>query len=137
MALCLAPALQARLAQWAREGYPRESCGLLLGHAGADGVRVDEVLQARNAVAGTGYDRYELDPQDLLRADMRARERGRDIVGIWHTHPDHPAQPSPTDREQAWSGWSYLILSVTVEGVQAMRAWRLDGAGFVEEEVAP
>jgi proteasome lid subunit RPN8/RPN11 len=137
MALHLAPPLQARLAQWAREGYPREGCGLLLGRPGADGVLVDEVLQVRNAVAGSGRDRYELDPQDLLRADMQARERGSDIVGIWHTHPDHPAQPSPTDREQAWSGWVYLILSVTAEGVQAMRAWRLCGAGFVEEEVHP
>ena len=128
-------ALQERLKNWARGGYPRERCGLLLGQARDGVVRVVEVVQARNANTERAHDRYELDPGDFLRADRQARARRLEIVGIWHTHPDHPARPSATDREQAWEGWSYLILSVDRHGVQALRSWRLDGHDFVEEAV--
>ena len=137
MMLQLNPALQGRLRRWAQEGYPRECCGLLLGRA-ADGVaHVEDVTQARNLNTERADDRYELDPLDLLRADEQARARRLDIVGVWHTHPDHPAQPSATDRAQAWDGWSYLILEVDAGHVQAMRSWRLEGPDFVEEAVAP
>jgi proteasome lid subunit RPN8/RPN11 len=128
-------ALQERLQNWAREGYPQERCGLLLGQARDGVVRVVEVMQARNANAERARDRYEVDPEDFLRADQQARACQLEIVGIWHTHPDHPARPSVTDRELAWDGWSYLILSVNHLGVQALRSWRLDGHDFVEEAV--
>ena len=95
------------------------------------------MTQARNLNTERAEDRYEMDPLDLLRADEMARARRLDIVGVWHTHPDHPARPSATDRAQAWDGWSYLILEVGAGGVQAMRSWRLEGAEFVEEAVAP
>lgn len=55
---------------------------------------------------------HRIAAEDLLRADTQSRERKLEIVGAWHTHPDHPARPSATDRVQAWDGWSYLILSV-------------------------
>jgi proteasome lid subunit RPN8/RPN11 len=133
MRLALNPPLQRRLQGWACAGYPRECCGLLLGHAGDGVVRVEEIVQAHNVNAERGHDRYEIDPEDFLHADALARERRLEIVGIWHTHPDHPARPSATDREQAWEGWSYLIVSVNAAGVQAMRSWRLDGHDFIEE----
>jgi proteasome lid subunit RPN8/RPN11 len=135
MVLELNSALQARLRRWAEEGYPHECCGLLLGRARDDVVSVEDVLPARNVNAQRARDRYELDPDDLMRADAQARERRLDIVGIWHTHPDHPAHPSDTDRAQAWEAWSYLILSVGATGVQSMRSWRLNGHDFTEEVV--
>jgi len=135
MVLELNTSLRERLVAWAREGYPRECCGLLLGRARDGMVRVDEVTQARNTNTERAHDRYELDPEDFLRADALSRERQLDIVGIWHTHPDHPARPSATDREQAWDGWSYLILSVDRAGVQALCSWRLNGQDFIEEAV--
>lgn len=136
MVLQMNAGLQARLQRWASEGYPHECCGLLLGRA-ADGlVQVDDVLQARNVNFERARDRFEIDPEDLLAAEAQARSRGIDIVGIWHTHPDHPAEPSATDRERAWHGWSYLIVPVGATGVQALRSWRLDGAGFVEEAIS-
>ena len=137
MTLELDATLQESLRAWAGAGYPHECCGLLLGRAGDDVVRVEEVVQARNANAQRRHDRYEIDPEDFLRADALSRQRGLDIVGVWHTHPDHPARPSETDRESAWPGWSYLILAVGAEGVQAMRSWRLDGGAFVEEALRP
>jgi len=135
MVLELTPAQKQQLRRWAQEGYPQERCGLLLGRARDSVVHVDEVLPARNANTRCAQDRYEIDPQDLLNADIQARERQVEIVGVWHTHPDHPARPSATDREQAWDGWSYLIVSVDAVGVQALRSWRLDGSDFVEESL--
>ena len=76
-----------------------------------------------------------LDPDDLISADLAAREAGLEVVGFWHTHPDHPAHPSETDREAAWDGYSYVILSVSGKRVEDLRSWRLNGEGFVEERV--
>jgi len=135
MVLQLNSVLRSRLQRWAEEGYPHERCGLLIGHAHDGVVSVEDVLPARNLNTERTRDRYELDPNDLLRADAQARERQLDIVGIWHTHPDHPARPSETDRAQAWDAWSYLIVSVGAAGVQSMRSWRLDGHDFTEEVV--
>jgi proteasome lid subunit RPN8/RPN11 len=136
MVLELNGALRERLRHWARQGYPHECCGLLLGTAADGAVRVEEVTTARNLNTERAQDRFELDPQDFLRADALARERGLEVVGVWHTHPDHPALPSATDLDSAWEGWSYLILSVAAQGVPAMRSWRLAGREFVEEDIA-
>ena len=136
MVLELAATSRRRLERWARVGYPRECCGVLLGQLADDVVRVKEVVQARNANRERAGDRYEIPAEDLLRADALARARHWDIVGIWHTHPDHPARPSITDRALAWDGWSYLILAVNVQGVQAVRSWRLYGQDFAEEQVS-
>jgi proteasome lid subunit RPN8/RPN11 len=135
MVLQLNAALQQQLHGWAREAYPLECCGLLLGRSRDGVVRVEEVMRMRNANSQRGHDRYEIDAQDLFHADAHSRERQLEIVGVWHTHPDHSARPSATDREQAWAGWSYLIVSVSHAGVQALRSWRLCGPAFAEEEV--
>jgi proteasome lid subunit RPN8/RPN11 len=127
--------LRSRLAAWAIEGYPRETCGLLIGRADGTETRVRRAVLARNLNVARAHDRFELDPQDFLAADREARGAGLEIVGIWHTHPDHPARPSPTDLESAWEGWSYVIASVTRDGVADLRAWRLAGSALAEEEI--
>jgi proteasome lid subunit RPN8/RPN11 len=133
--LRLSADLRRMLETWAREGYPNERCGLLLGRMNGSLSEVREVLLARNVNVSRARDRYELDPEDFIRADAQARAAEMEIVGIWHTHPDHPARPSQTDRENAWCGWSYVILSVGSGGVNGIRSWRLDGAEFVEEDL--
>jgi len=127
--------LRRTLETWAHEGYPNERCGLLLGHVTDLVSEVREVVLARNVNVSRVRDRFELDPEDFIKADARARAEGMEIVGVWHTHPDHPARPSQIDRESAWSGWSYVILSVGSGGVNGVRAWRLDGTEFVEEDL--
>ena len=116
-------------------GYPQEACGLLIGKQLGGRVEVREVASARNLNTTRAADRFELDPEDYLKADRAAQQAGLELVGIWHSHPDHPAHPSATDREFAWEGWSYLILSVGREGVAEMRSWRLDGQDFIEEVI--
>lgn len=135
MALHLPPALRRSLEAWVRARYPHEACGLLLGRTDGGDVYAEVVTRARNLNIERPRDRYELDPEDFLRADERARCEGSEIVGVWHTHPDHPARPSETDLAQAWERWSYLIVSVNGSGVGEVRAWRLNGERFVEEGI--
>lgn len=131
--LCLGPGLRARLQALARAGYPEETCGLLLGRCAENQVDVLELVPARNLNRERARDRYELDPAAFLAADTQAREHGWEVVGVWHTHPDHPARPSATDRAKAWEGWSYLILSVSQSGMDDLRSWRMHAGDFIEE----
>lgn len=134
-ALRLPESLRDTVHAFARRGYPRETCGLLLGTRNGGENRVTLVRQARNINAVRAQDRYELDPNDYLAADREARAAGLDIVGIWHSHPDHPARPSETDRASAWPEWSYVIVSVQRDGERELRSWRLNGADFEEEVI--
>ena len=131
--------LRAWLDDLARHGYPHEVCGLLVGHEQDDATAVERITQARNLATERLADRYDLDPEDFLATDRAARRDGLEIVGVWHTHPDHPARPSRTDVEAAWEGYTYLILSMRNGGVADARAWRLADGEFVEQplEEAP
>jgi proteasome lid subunit RPN8/RPN11 len=137
--LVLPDDVRERLRELALAEYPREACGLLLGRV--EGVRrvVDLVHPARNLNVERAHDRYELDPRDQLAAERAARDGGREVLGVWHTHPDHPATPSETDRAAAWSGWSYLILSVVRGELAELRSWRLDESTrtFLPETTLP
>lgn len=78
--------------------------------------------------------RFWIDPQDLLAAQRYARDQGWQIVGIYHSHPDHPAVPSECDRRLAWQGYSYVIASVVQGQVRDVQSWRLNEAGSFEAE---
>ncbi len=125
-------ALMRKLEAHALEGYPSEVCGFLLGTDG-DVRRVQGVRPGANLLAESTYDRYLIDPKDTLRADGDARERGLEILGFYHSHPDHPAAPSVYDVERAWPWYSYLILATSSGGVHAVRAWRLRDEEMAEE----
>ena len=93
------------------EGYPYEICGVMLGPRGARG-KVSETRRARNTIVDRAHDRYEIDPRDLIRIDREADELGLELVGYYHSHPDHPAQASATDAQRSWAGPVYLIVAV-------------------------
>ena len=92
------------------EGYPHEICGILVGPRGSR--TATEAKRARNIIVERARDRYEIDPRDHIRVQREADADGQDIVGYYHSHPDHPAQASRFDTERAWSGYVYLIVSV-------------------------
>jgi proteasome lid subunit RPN8/RPN11 len=129
--------LRSRLKDWAGSGYPLETCGLLIGRRGEGCTAVSEATRARNVRAERAHDRYELAPEDLLHADSAARAAGLEIVGVWHSHPDHPAFPSETDRSEAWEGWSYVIVSVYAGEPRELRSFRLKNGQFEEEPIQP
>jgi proteasome lid subunit RPN8/RPN11 len=137
MSLYLPRTLRSTLETWAREGYPAEVCGILIGSRNENMVRIEDVTLARNLDSERAHDRFELDPQDLVRSDERARGLGLDVVGIWHTHPDHPARPSATDRASARADWVYVIVSVSGGKVADTRAWCLQSGRYVERKVTP
>jgi len=92
------------------EGYPYEICGMLLGASG-EGLATQS-RRARNLAVDTAKTRYEIDPRDHIRIQREADDLGLEIVGYYHTHPDHPAQASRFDTERAWTGYVYLIVAV-------------------------
>ncbi|HKW07553.1 MAG TPA: M67 family metallopeptidase [Candidatus Dormibacteraeota bacterium] len=92
------------------EGYPHEICGIMVGPRGER--TVTEVKRARNVIVERARDRYEIDPRDQIRIEREADAAGLDIVGYYHSHPDHPAQASRFDTERAWAGYVYLIVAV-------------------------
>lgn len=117
--------------------YPEEGCGVLIGRD-RDGVHdVVRVEDFANQSAETRGRRYLISPEQFLAADRAAREEGLDVLGFFHSHPDHPAEPSAFDREHAWPWYSYLIVSVENGAVGAQRSFRLteDRSRFEEERL--
>jgi proteasome lid subunit RPN8/RPN11 len=97
----------------AGEGYPYEICGILVASPGSD--LVDIIRRVRNTMLERARDRYEMDPRDQIRIQRECDDAGLDIVGYYHSHPDHPAQASITDARRSWAGPIYVIVSC-VEG---------------------
>jgi proteasome lid subunit RPN8/RPN11 len=112
---------------------------VLLGKLTSGKRHVHAIVACRNTQLEEAHKRYEIDPAELVRVQRGARESGMEIVGFYHSHPDHPAQPSPTDLEHAhWIGCSYLITSVEHGKPGETRSFLLTGAteedkGFMEE----
>lgn len=104
----------AALRAHGEETYPHECCGVLLGKSEAGvGNRVSLIVRAGNTRTDSAHNRYNIAPQELVRIQRQARGLGFDIVGFYHSHPDHPAQWSQTDFAEAhWMGCSYIITSV-------------------------
>lgn len=120
------PTLYERLRQLAEAAYPYEGCGILLGTSGAGGSVVTEVVEGHNLIRDRRHDRYELDPRDIIAAERRAGSRGEEVLGFYHTHPDHPARPSQFDTDHAWPGYHYVVISVEAGRLARASAWVLD-----------
>ncbi len=112
--------VEAMLAR-AREGYPYEVCGVLLGEAQSP-IRVQSVVPVVNREKDQPRVRYQIAPEDLIRIQREARDHGREIVGYFHSHPDHPARPSETDRRIAAEGLSDGVIHVVVGVEKGERA---------------
>jgi len=118
--------------------YPEEGAGLMLGLAEGERKQVRAILELTNAREDTArHNRYLITPQDILRGEQQAANLGLDIVGVFHSHPDHPNQPSDYDREWAIPWYSYVITSVNDGKAVASRSWTLveDHASFQEEMI--
>jgi len=113
------------------ETYPHECCGVLLGQADLENNARTATLAVRcgNARSDSPHNRYHIDSRELIAAQKLARERGEDIVGFYHSHPDHPARWSQTDLAEAhWIGCSYVITSVAKGKADVTNSFALRGA---------
>lgn len=104
--------------------YPEECCGVLIGAAEAGDLCVRECVPGQNLATSNRAVRYSLDPRAFIHADHQARQSGLEVIGFYHSHPDHPALPSSTDSELAWEEYFYLIVPVSSQGCGPVRAWR-------------
>ena len=114
MSLILSEALFHKLRAHGEETYPYECCGIMLGKADNGSLRVSELVRAGNTRTDSAHNRYHIAPQELLKAQREGRAKGLDIVGFYHSHPDHPAMWSSTDFAEAhWFGCAYVITAVS------------------------
>ncbi len=113
MTLSLPQTLYDQLRTHGEETYPHECCGILLGRSTPAGIEVADLIRAGNTRIDSAHNRYNIDPRELIAAGREGRKLGLDIVGFYHSHPDHPAQWSQTDFAEAhWFGCAYVITAV-------------------------
>jgi len=129
----LEKSLRTAIREHGEEGYPDEICGAMLGTFKEDRIHVSEVHRLENLREENTERRYEVTPQDQLMARRRADEQGLDVVGFYHSHPDHPARPSQYDLDHAWPRYLYVIVSIREGTAETLNAWQLseDGDEFV------
>jgi proteasome lid subunit RPN8/RPN11 len=139
MSLTISPGLLAEIQRHGEGAYPDEGAGLLLGEATGEDKRVTALLPLDNAREDSARrNRYLLTPQDYLRGETEAARRGLDVLGVFHSHPDHPNRPSEFDREWAMPWFSYVITSVNAGKAAGSRSWLLseDRGAFTEEDIS-
>jgi len=107
-------------------GYPHEICGLLVGHIDAAGWDVQDVRPVANINEARAADRFQLDPAGYQAIDRELRGTGVEIIGVYHSHPDCPAKPSPTDLDSAWEGFAYPIISICDAKYADLRCWSVN-----------
>jgi proteasome lid subunit RPN8/RPN11 len=129
--------------QHGEEAYPNECCGLLLGTLepgpAPPAKLIRSVERLENEREESRHNRFLITPETFLRVDRAARARGLEILGFYHSHPDHPARPSEFDREHAWPVYSYIIVSVTDGVSRELNSWVLasDRGRFESETIVP
>ena len=133
MALVLTPTADAAMRAHGRQAFPHECCGALLGRARV----VQEAFALPNTTEQGPRRRFLVRAEDYRVAETRARDTGLDLLGFYHSHPDHPAKPSQFDLDHAWPSFSYVIVSVMAGRDELLTSWQLkeDRSEFEEELV--
>jgi len=133
VALTITPAVDQAIRQHGAETYPHECCGALYGANG----RVTDILALPNVTEEGPRRRFRISDKDYLKTERRASELGAELLGFYHSHPDHPARPSQYDLDHAFPTFSYIIVSVREGKPEDMTSWRLrdDRSAFDPEEL--
>ncbi len=124
----------------AKESYPNEACGALVGVSEKGAETAKNVLKSyrmENLNKDRAKDRYEINPKELLKIEKEASSDGMEVIGFYHSHPDHPDRPSAFDRERAWPLYSYVIVSVHKGKDISVKSWTFEDEKepFGEEEI--
>jgi proteasome lid subunit RPN8/RPN11 len=138
MRLHLTQKLLKEIEDHVEKAYPDEGAGFLIGFDEGNNRRVTWIMPLLNEREDKARrNRYLINPNDMLKGEKLAKRRGLEVVGVFHSHPDHPNQPSEFDREWALPWFSYVITNVYDGGAKSSRSWRLkeNRSGFEEEEI--
>ena len=131
--LNLTRAVYEQIRAHGEQTYPNECCGALIGQSTSEGWTVEAAVAAGNTRTDSAHNRYQIAPIELVKIERDARKQGLGIAGFYHSHPDHPAQWSPTDLSEAhWLGCVYVITAVAKGQATITNAFLL--AGNTEEE---
>jgi proteasome lid subunit RPN8/RPN11 len=115
--------------------YPHEACGFLLGNDIAGDRQITHIIEVENKSTENQRRRFVIDPLDYLRAEKQAAKESLALLGVYHSHPDHPAEPSVHDLEFAQPFFSYFIHSITSGSMTDTRSYRLNEGNFIEEQI--
>lgn len=138
MTLTLSKEILAQIYAHGEDAYPEEGAGFLLGSDDGEQRRVTQLFTTENAREDEArYNRYLVTPEDYLKAEITADKLGLSLIGVFHSHPDHPNHPSEFDREWAQPFFSYVITNVNAGVAVESRSWRLaeDRSKFEEEKI--
>lgn len=127
--------IQNAILEDAAAAYPDECCGFLFGTESENERMVSEIMMVDNAKEGDKRRRFEISPRDYLRAENYARKTGQQLLGVYHSHPNHPAIPSEHDRVAAQPYFSYVIASYYERGRTQILSWRLNEEHQFEPEL--
>ena len=140
--LILSADLRLQIERDGEAAYPNECCGILVGQdVNEDGVNRRYVVRLEPGKNGfeadEQYHRFSIDPLAQLKAERAAEQEGKVVLGFYHSHPDHPARPSETDRAAAWPYYSYVIVSIAKREPIDMTSWLLDESSgtFVRQDL--
>ena len=135
----LTPEHRQEITAHGERDYPHECCGFLIGELGPSGVKlVSETVALSNAREESAQrNRFLINPDEFVQGERYAAAKGLDVIGFYHSHPDHPAVPSLYDLEHAWPVYSYVIVAVDGGRAGDLRSWKMqeDRGGFSEEEI--
>ena len=124
--LKLTKQIEAEIRLAGEKAYPNECCGILFGSEDGDDHVVKSLKPIDNArESDEQYHRFLITAEDMMQAELEARKQRLEIVGFYHSHPDHPAKPSEYDRDHALPFYSYIILRVAEGKADLMTSWRL------------
>lgn len=128
------PDIERLMLEDASQAFPDECCGFLFGKEEGGERLITDILVVNNAKEGDKRRRFEIAPRDYLKAERYAEKTGLALLGVYHSHPNHPAIPSEHDRVAAQPFFSYLIVSVMNGKIDHVRSWRLNDDRQFEEE---
>ncbi|MGH7546613.1 MAG: M67 family metallopeptidase [Gemmatimonadales bacterium] len=137
MTLVLEPRHANAICRHGEADYPAEACGLIGGTVDGDHKVAVQLVPLANQRTATARNRYLIDPESFRRAQEKLDRDGLDVIGVYHSHPDHPAAPSAFDREHAWPWLSYVIVGIARGRAAQLKSWTLsdDRAAFAEESI--
>ena len=135
----LTPQHRNQIAAHGERDYPHECCGLMLGAFAAGDLKtiaeIYPISSAREEAAKRN--RFLITPEEFMEGEQYAQQNGLDVVGFYHSHPDHPAVPSGYDLDHAWPLYSYIVVAVKAGRAGDIRSWEMepDRSKFTEEEI--